>query len=160
MAYTIPADMQKRLDEIVARYPERQAALLPALHVVHEAQNYHLTFDAMDAVADFLGLPRSSVYEVATFYTMYNLQPVGKCRLAVCTTVSCALRGAYGVVGHLEKKLGIKLGETTPDKRFTLTEVECLASCGTAPMMQVNDDYVEDLTPQKLDEIVAKHSRG
>lgn len=160
MAYTISADIKKRLDELVARYPESRAALLPVLHVVHEAGGFHLTFEAMDAVAEYLKLPHSSVYEVATFYTMYNLQPQGKCRLQVCTTLSCALRGAYGAVGYLEHKLGIKVGETTADKRFTLTEVECLASCGTAPMMAVNEDYVEDLTPKKLDEIIAKFSKG
>jgi len=156
MAYTISPEVKKALDDLVARYPEKQAALLPALHVVHESLGHQLTFAAMDAVADHLGLPRSIVYEVATFYTMYNLQPVGKCRLQVCTTVSCAMAGAYGVVAYLENKLGIKVGETTADKKFTLTEVECLASCGTAPMMAVNDDYVELLTPKKLDEIVAK----
>jgi NADH-quinone oxidoreductase subunit E len=160
MAYTIPGPLKHQIDEIVARYPEKQAALLPVLHLVHEHNGYHLTFEAMDAVAEVLGLPHSSVYEVATFYTMYNLKPVGRCRLQVCTTVSCALMGAYDVVAHLEKKLGIKLGETTPDKKFSLGEVECLASCGTAPMMMVNDDYVENLSPKMLDELIAKHSKG
>ena len=160
MAYTISADIKKQLDELVARYPEKQAALLPVLHVVHESLGYQLTFEAMDAVADHLGLPRSSVYEVATFYTMYNLQPIGKCRLQVCTTVSCAMAGAYGVVAYLENKLGIKVGETTADKKFTLTEAECLASCGTAPIMAVNDDYLENLTPKKLDDVLATFGKG
>ena len=157
MAYTIPAQLKSQIDDLVARYPEKQAALLPVLHVVHEANGRHLTFEAMDAVATVLSVPHSAVYEVATVYTMYNLRPVGRCHLQVCTTLSCAMMGAYDVVLHLEKKLGVQVGETTADKKFTLTEVECLASCGTGPMMQVNDDYIENLTPQKLDEILARH---
>jgi len=159
MAFAISAQLKSRLDEIVARYPDRQAALLPVLNTVHEACGNQLPLEAMDAVADYLGIAPTFVYEAVTFYTMYNKQPVGRCHLQVCTNISCALRGADRVAEYLEKKLGVRIGETTADRRFTLTEVECLASCGTAPMMQVNEDYVENLTREKLDEVIARFSK-
>ena len=108
----------------------------------------------MDYVASILRLKPIEVYEVASFYSMYNLRPVGKCLLEVCRTGPCGIRGADDIVEYLENKLGIKDGETTPDGMFTLKTVECLASCGTAPMMQVGDHYIEDLTCEKLDGIL------
>jgi len=101
-----------------------------------------------------MNIPMAEVYEVATFYSMYNLKPVGRHQINVCTNISCMLRGSGGIVAHLEGKLGIKLGETTPDGRFTLKEVECLAACGGAPMMQIGGKYHEDLTPARVDEIL------
>ena len=108
----------------------------------------------MDYVASILSIQPIEVYEVATFYSMFNTEPVGKCLIEVCRTSPCWLRGAEDIVQHLEKKLNIKDGETTPDGMFTLKTVECLASCGTAPMMQVGDHYMEDLTIEKLDGIL------
>jgi NADH-quinone oxidoreductase subunit E len=159
MAFALSAQLRSQLDEIVARYAERQAAMLPVLHVVQRACGNQLSLDAMDAVADYLQVPPTRVYEAVTFYTMFHTQPVGRCHLQVCTNPSCALRGADRVVAYLEEKLGIRVGETTPDRKFTLSEVECLASCGTAPVMQVNEEYVENLTREKIDEIVARYSK-
>jgi len=159
MAFALTAQLRSRLDEIVARYPTRQAALLPVLHVVQEASGKQLHLEAMDAVAEYLDIAPTFVYEAVTFYTLFHTQPIGRCHLQVCTNVSCALLGAEKVLEYLETRLGIDSGETTGDRRFTLSEVECLASCGTAPMMQVNDDYVENLTREKLEDVIARYSR-
>jgi NADH-quinone oxidoreductase subunit E len=110
----------------------------------------------MDYVASLLSIKPIEVYEVASFYSMYNLEPVGKCLLEVCQTGPCWLRGADDIVAHLEKKLGIKNGETTADGMFSLKTVECLGSCGTAPMLQCGAEYYEDLTPEKVDALVDK----
>jgi NADH-quinone oxidoreductase subunit E len=110
----------------------------------------------MDAVAEYLNMPAISVYEVATFYSMYELAPVGRHKICVCTNISCMLCGSDEIVAHLENTLGIRLGETTPDKRFTLKEVECLGACCGAPMFQIGHTYYENLTPAKVDEILAK----
>ncbi len=144
------------VQKIIKRYPEskQKSALLPVLHVAQAEFGGWLSPDTMDYVAEILSLNPIEVYEVASFYTMYNLRPVGKCVLEVCRTGPCMIRGADDIVEYLENKLGIKDGETTPDGMFTLRTVECLASCGTAPMMQVGDHYMEDLTPEKLDGIL------
>lgn len=133
--------------EILARYPQQQAALLPTLWLAQREFGW-LSEEALAYVADLMHLPAARVAGVASFYTMYNKQPVGKYHLQVCRTLSCALRGATDITGCIERHLGIHVGETTPDGTFTLTEVECLASCGTAPMLQLNDDYIENLTPE------------
>jgi NADH-quinone oxidoreductase subunit E len=159
MAFALSAQLKSRLDEIVARYPERQAALLPVLNVVQQACGNQLPLEAMDAVAEYLGVAPTYIYEAVTFYTLYNTQPVGRCHLQVCTNLSCSLLGAERVVEYLSEKLGIGVGETTADRKFTLVEVECLASCGTAPMMQVNDEYVENLTREKIDQVIARYSK-
>ena len=109
----------------------------------------------MDYVAELLGMRPIQVYEVASFYSMYDLKPIGKHKVSVCTNISCMLCGSDAIVKHLELRLGVKLGETTPDKKFTLKEVECLAACGGAPMFQIGKTYYENLTPQKVDEILA-----
>lgn len=142
------------MDEIdywIAKYPatEKQSAVMRALMVVQEEQGY-LTPELMDAVADYLDMPAIAVYEVSTFYTMYEHKPVGRHLINVCTNISCKLCGSSKVVKHLEKKLNIKLGETTPDGKYTLRSVECLGACVNAPMMQVDKDYHENLTPEKL----------
>jgi NADH-quinone oxidoreductase subunit E len=145
--------------EIVARYPQRQAALLPTLWLAQQEFGW-LSEEALAYVAELMELPAARVAGVASFYTMYHKQPVGRHHLQVCRTLSCALRGAADITACIEKRLGIKVGETTPDGKFTLDEVECLASCGTAPMLQLNDDYVEDLTVEKtlalIDELEKK----
>jgi NADH-quinone oxidoreductase subunit E len=109
----------------------------------------------MDAVAAYLGMPKIAVYEVATFYTLFDLQPVGKHKISVCTNISCMLNGSDQIVDYLQKKLDVKLGETTKDGKFTVRSVECLAACGGAPMMQIGREYHENLTPEKIDNILA-----
>ena len=131
--------------EITGRYPRARSALLPLLYLVQAEEGY-VTDAGMAFCAEVLGITSTEVRGVASFYTMYYKRPVGKYHVQVCRTLSCALRGAGDVTACLEKRLGIKLGETTADGKFTLSEVECLASCGTAPMLQLNDDYVENLT--------------
>lgn len=147
------------IDEWIAKYPaeEKQSAVMEALMVV-QGENGYLTSAAMDAVADYLNMPAISVYEVASFYSMYELQPVGRHSVNVCTNISCKLRDSAAVVDHLEKKLDIKLGGTTKDGRFTLRAVECLGACVNAPMMQVDKDYHEKLTPEKIDAALEQYS--
>ena len=140
-------------DDLLKKYPDTQAALLPVLHLAQREFGY-VSREVMDYVASLLKLPPSEVYGVATFYTMYNKKPVGRYFIQVCKNISCSMLGAEDIVKHLEKKLGIRTGETTKDNMFTLTTVECLGSCGTAPMMQINDDYYENLTAEKVDEIL------
>jgi NADH-quinone oxidoreductase E subunit len=143
----------KRLDTIISRYPHKQAALLPALYIAQEQEGY-ITQEMMKFIADYLGIPFGHVLGVVTFYTMFYDKPQGKYHIQVCTNISCQLLGSNRILGHLEKRCGIRPGESTPDMKFTLSEVECLGSCGTAPVMQVNNDYFENLTPQKIDNII------
>ena len=146
-----------KIEEIVARYPEEQSksALMPVLHLAQAEFGGWLSVPVMDYVASVLNLQPIEVYEVATFYTMFQLQPTGKYVLQVCHTGPCCLVGAEAIIAHLEIKLGIKVGETTPDGLFTLKVVDCLASCGTAPVMQMGRRYYERLTPAVLDEMIA-----
>ncbi len=150
-------DSRAGIDRWIAKYPpdQKQAAVMGALNIVQAQNGGWLTIDHMDAVAAYLEMPPIAVYEVATFYTMYDLKPVGRHKLYVCTNISCMLCGSSVIVEHLEKKLGIKLGETTPDGKFTVKEAECLAACGGAPMFMLDDDYYENLTPEKVDQILA-----
>ncbi|MCK5522010.1 MAG: NADH-quinone oxidoreductase subunit NuoE [Thiomargarita sp.] len=144
------------IDRWLTKYPtdQKQSAVMGALMVVQEDNGGWLSTELMDAVADYLEMSPIAVYEVATFYSMYELKPVGEHKICVCTNVSCMLRGSEDIVTHLEKKLGIQFGETTSDKKFTLKEVECLGACGGAPMMQIGQEYHENLTPEKVDEIL------
>jgi NADH-quinone oxidoreductase E subunit len=146
-------DLKERIEKIAQKYPQRRSALLPALFLAQEKYGY-LTKEAMEEVAAILDLHPVQVYEVATFYTMFNKKPVGKFHVQVCGNVSCSLLGAETIIDCLKTKLGINVGETTEDKLFTLTKVECLGSCGTAPMMQINDTYYENLTEEKVDTIL------
>jgi NADH-quinone oxidoreductase subunit E len=150
------------VQKIIKRYPEgrQKSALLPILHLAQAEFGGWLSPETMDYVASILDLPSIEVYEVASFYSMYNLRPVGKCVLEVCRTGPCMLRGSDDIVEYLENKLGIKEGETTPDGMFTLKTVECLASCGTAPMMQVGERYIENLSEEKLDKVLEELRRG
>lgn len=149
-------EIRARIDRWTAKYPaeQKQSACMAALRIVQEVHGW-LTTELMDAVADYLEMEPISVYEVATFYSMYDLKPTGRHKLAVCTNVSCMLCGSSEIMKYLEEKLDIKRGETTPDGRFTLKEVECLAACAGAPMMQVGKVYYENLTPAKIDAILA-----
>jgi NADH-quinone oxidoreductase subunit E len=141
---------------IIKRYPEgkQKSALLPLLHLAQMEFDGWLSAPAMDYVASLLKIQPIEVYEVASFYTMFNLKPVGKCLIEVCRTGPCWLLGAEDIVKHIEKKLNIKEGETTPDGMFTLKTVECLAACGTAPIIQVGETYHENMTCEKVDEML------
>ena len=147
-----------RVEELKKRYPKPQAALLQVLWIAQEQFGW-ISEEVIRYVAELLGLPYNHVLGVVTFYTMFNRKPVGKYHVQVCANVSCMLLGSDNIVEHLEKKLGVKTGETTPDKMFTLSEVECLGSCGTAPMMQVNDDYYENLTSEKIDSLIEEFKK-
>jgi len=145
---------QKEIDDIISRYPVRRSALLPLLYLA-QREDGHVTEAAMKEIAQILKLTPPQVYETITFYTMLNLKPVGKFHIQVCKSLMCALVGSDQLVGWFHGKLGIKPGETTPDKLFTLSVVECLGACGTGPMMQINEDYYERLTEQKVDQILS-----
>ncbi len=151
-----------RAKTIIAKYPEgRQAsAVIPLLDIAQRQCGNWLPCAAMDHVSEMLGMPRIRVYEVATFYTMFNLKPVGEHFVQICTTTPCWLRGSDEIVAACERKLGIHLGETTADGRFTVIEVECLGACVNAPMMQVGDDYYEDLTAERTEAILDALVRG
>ena len=152
----ISKESREDIDRWIAKYPpeQRQSAVMAALRIVQDQNGGYLTTELMDAVAEYLDMPRIAVYEVATFYSMYELKPVGRHKICVCTNISCMLRGSDTIVNHLEKRLGIKMGETTADDRVTLKEVECLGACVGAPMMQIGDSYYENLTPEMIDKIL------
>lgn len=154
----LSAEVKEKIEYWLAKYPadQRRSAVIPALHVIQDANKGYLTNELMDALADYLGITKIEVYEVATFYSMYELKPVGRNLIAVCTNLSCMLCGCNKIVDHLQKKLGIGFGESTPDGKFYLKEVECLAACAGAPMMQVNKQYHENLTPEKVDQILSE----
>ena len=145
----------KKIDELRKRYPTSKALVLPALWMAQQQFGW-ISPETMKYVAGLLDLPVHHVYGVVTFYTMFNTKPVGKYHLQVCTNVSCMLRGGEELAEHVCSRLGVKLGENTADQKFTVTEVECLGSCGTAPMMQVNDDYFENLTNDKVDKLLSE----
>ena len=146
-------EFEKKVDELVARYPQPKAALLPVLWAVQRMQGW-VGLASEEWVGRRLGLSAAHVHGAVTFYTLYKQRPSGKYHIQVCTTLSCMLRGCDELVGHLGKKLGIRPGETTPDGRYSLVCVECLGSCDTAPMFQLNDDYHESLTPEAVDRLL------
>lgn len=145
----------QRIEELKKRYQHPQAVILEALWLWQDEHGW-ISEDGMKFVALKLDVPYHHVYGVVTFYTMYNTKPVGKHKIEVCTNVSCILRNSERIVEHIEQSLGIKVGETTPDKRFTLVEAECLGACGYAPMMQVGDEYYENLDERKVDKILSE----
>jgi NADH-quinone oxidoreductase subunit E len=159
MPFALSADRERQLDTIVTRYPTKMAACLAALHLCQE-QNGYVSDDAMLYVAHRLDVPPAHVKGVVTFYTLFNQKPVGKHQVWVCRTLPCALRGADDLVKHCEKRLGIHAGETTTDGTVTLRTAECLASCGTAPVMQVDKEYFENLTFEKVDELLDRLRRS
>ncbi|MDA8360628.1 MAG: NADH-quinone oxidoreductase subunit NuoE [Gammaproteobacteria bacterium] len=150
-------ESRARIDQEIAKYPpeQRQSAVIAALHIAQDEHGW-LSVPLMDYVAGLLAMRPIQVYEVASFYTMYDLKPVGRHKISLCTNISCLLRGSDDIAGHLKKRLGIGFGETTPDGRFTLKEVECLAACGGAPMFLIDKTYYENLTPARVDEILDK----
>src|ERR687896_262667 len=153
MALAFSQEAYKKFEEIIARYPKKEAAMLPVLYLAQQEFG-HIGPEAIDYVAQLMGQSPARVYGVVSFYTMFNMKPIGRHHIQVCRTLSCALGGAEKITGFIKKKLALEVGQTTADGRFTLSEVECLASCGTAPMMQINDDYYENLTEEKISEIL------
>ena len=147
--------LRNKIKAIAQRYPEQRSALMPALYLAQEQYGY-LTREALEEVAATLDLSLIRVYEVATFYTMFHTEPVGKYHLQLCTNVSCMLLEAETLLAYLEQKLGIKAGQTSADGLFSLAIVECLGACGTAPVMQINGDYHEDLTIEGLDRLLGE----
>jgi NADH-quinone oxidoreductase subunit E len=157
MSVELSAHVREEIDHWVAKFPpdRKRSAVISALHAVQHENKGFLTTELMDAVADYLGLPNILVYEVASFYSMFEVKPVGRHHISVCTNISCMLRGSQEVVDHVEKKLGIKTGESTPDGRIYLKrEEECLAACTGAPMMMVDHVFYENLTPTSIDKIL------
>lgn len=150
-------ETRAEIEHWLAKYPadRRQSALLAALRAAQHQNHGYLTTELMDAVAAYLGIPEIAAYEVATFYSMFETKPVGRHSISVCTNISCWLMGSDRIVEHLEGRLGIKTGESTPDGKFFLKcEEECLAACDGGPMMQVDHVYYERLTPEKVDAIL------
>ena len=153
----LTAESRRQIDGWIAKYPpeQKKSAVLSALQIAQQQNGGWVTSELMDAVADYLDMQPVEVYEVSTFYSMIEIAPVGRNMVALCTNLSCVLCGAETIVEHVEKKLGIKLGETTPDGRITLKlEEECLAACAGGPMMTVNGHYKENLTPETVDRIL------
>lgn len=159
MPFALSPERDRELSEILTRYPTKMAACIPALHLCQDQHGW-IDDEVVDFVSRRLDLPPSHVKGVVTFYTLFNQHPVGKHQVWVCRTLPCALRGAGDVLARCEKKLGIKPGETTPDGKVTLRTAECLASCGTAPMMQVDKDYYENLTVEQVDAILDALTTG
>ena len=158
MAIEFSPAAKAKFAQTLTRYPIKRAAIMPTLWLAQEEFGW-LSDEVMAYVADLLELPPAFVASVASFYTMYYRRPMGRHHVQVCTNLSCVLRGADEIVDCLRTRLGIDLGETTADRRFSLSEVECLGSCGTAPMMQINDDFCENLTPERTLEIVERLAR-
>ena len=157
MSVELSAHVREEIDHWVAKFPpdRKRSAVISALHAVQHENRGFLTIELMDAVAAYLGLPNILVYEVASFYSMFETKPVGRHHISVCTNISCMLRGSQEVVDHVEQKLGIKTGESTPDGRIYLKrEEECLAACTGAPMMMVDHVFYENLTPAAIDKIL------
>lgn len=152
----LSAAIIKDIDKVLAKFPanQRQSAVISALMIVQKSNKGWLTTELMDLVAEYIGMPKIAVYEVASFYTLFDLQPVGRHKIYVCTNISCMLKGSDTIVEHLRSKLNINFNETTADRKFTLKSAECLGACGGAPMMQLDNTYHENLTPEKLDQIL------
>jgi NADH-quinone oxidoreductase subunit E len=149
------------IDRWIAKYPQPQSAVMAALMIAQKQNGGHLSIDLMDAIATYLDMPPIAVYEVASFYSMYEHQPVGKYKICVCTNISCMLNGSDQVVEQLKNKIGVRaFREISADGLFSLKEVECLGACVNAPVMQIDDQYYENLTPEKIDAILAELKSG
>ncbi|OPZ70294.1 MAG: NADH-quinone oxidoreductase subunit 2 [bacterium ADurb.Bin478] len=154
MAISFSAQALEAFHQLIAPYPEKSAALIPVLHLAKREFNA-MTPEVMSYVAGLLDVAPTRVMDVVSFYTLFPREQEGRYVIQVCATLSCSLMGAETILDYLQKKLQIGIGETTADRRFTLKKVECLGSCGTAPVMQINDDYYENLTPARIDEILS-----
>ncbi|GAB4227634.1 MAG: NADH-quinone oxidoreductase subunit NuoE [Deltaproteobacteria bacterium] len=153
MSVSFSESARAEFERLLTRYPDKEAVILPALHLA-QREFGHVSDEAIIYVAGLLGVSPARIEGVATFYTMYHRKPVGKYHVQICRNIACSLLGAEHLIEHVSMKLGVKPGETTPDGKFTLSLVECLGSCGTAPVMQVNDDYHENLTESSIDAIL------
>ena len=153
MSFSLSKEREQQLRETVKRYPNARAAVLPALWLVKEEKGY-VSDEAVEYVAKALDLPVSDVFGTLTFYTIFNRREVGKSHIQICRNICCWLRGSEDIFKYISAKLGISAGETTEDKKFTLSTVECLGACGGAPVIQINDDYYEEMTTDKVDEIL------
>ncbi len=153
MSPALTEQTKKKIEEIVSRYARKEAALLPVLHLVQHEMGF-ISSQEEKLVADLLGIRPIKVKEVVTFYTMINQEPVGQYHIQVCSNISCSLLGSGSLIEHLKSKLGIEVGETTQDKRFTLSTVECLGACEQAPCMMINFDYYGNLDKEKIDKIL------
>lgn len=153
MSFKFSDENLKKIEKLKKRYPKPQALSLPLLWIVQYQEGY-ISIDAINEIAKECESFPMDIYRVATFYTMFNLKPIGKYHIQLCKTLSCKLCGKDDILKYIKSTLGIESGETTKDNMFTLSEVECLGSCGTAPMMQINDDYYENLTDEKVDTIL------
>jgi NADH-quinone oxidoreductase subunit E len=159
IAGALSEHVRAEIDHWLAKFPpdRRRSAVIAALHAVQH-EHGHLSQEHMDAVAAYLGLPPIQVYEVASFYSMFETRPVGRHSISVCTNISCMLRGGEELLAHVERRLGVKVGESTPDGRFYLKrEEECLAACTGAPMIMVDHVYYENLTPEAVDRVLEEH---
>ncbi|MBM5783159.1 MAG: NADH-quinone oxidoreductase subunit NuoE [Pelagibacterales bacterium] len=156
MTFEFNTENQKKVTEILAKYPQdrQKSAVMPLLDLAQRQNNNWISKDVISCISNILKMPEIKVYEVATFYTMYNLKPVGKYLLQFCKTTPCMLRGIDKIIHDCEEKLGIKMDETTLDGLFTLKEVECLGACVNAPVVQINDDFAEDLTSENFQQIL------
>jgi NADH-quinone oxidoreductase subunit E len=153
----IQGDVKTRIDRWIANYPEenRKSALMPALRIVQETSNGYLTTELMDQIAEYLQVRPIEVYEVATFYSMYQHKPVGRHQICLCTNLSCMLRGSDELLEHIKHKISVtNTGEVSPDGKFSVRKVECAGACGGAPMMWIGKDYHENLTEETIDEIL------
>lgn len=155
-APALPEHVRSAIDHWIAKYPsdQKQSAVMAALRIVQEDNGGHLTEELIGSVADYLEMPRIAVYEVATFYAMYEMKPVGRHKICVCNSISCMLNGSEGIIDYLKRKLGVDVGEVTPDGKFSIKEVECLGACIGAPMFMIGTRYYENLTPEKIDRIL------
>lgn len=153
MSFAFNEANEKKFQNLLKRYPKKEALSLPCLWMVQYQEGW-ISLEAMEFIAQKLDLSPMDIYSIASFYTMFNLQPIGKYHIQLCKTLSCMLCGSEELLKHLEKRLGIKSGESTKDKLFTITEVECLGNCAGAACMSLNDDYYSNLTPEILDEIL------
>lgn len=157
MSFSFTPDNLEKIEALKKRYPQPQALALPLLWMAQEQEEY-ITLDAIDVIAKTCDNAPMELYRVATFYTMFKLEPLGKHHIQLCKTLSCALCGKDEILNHIKNKIGIEVGETSEDGSFTLSQVECLGSCGTAPMMQINETNYENLTPEKIDQILEELS--
>jgi len=159
--YRLKDEIKREIQEIMKKYPDRNSVLLPALRVIQNNEGY-ISEDMIEGLAEFLGIPSANIKGVISFYTMFNRKPVGRFHIQVCRNLSCSLMGAEHIIESLKRKLGIEEGETTKDGLFTLSTVECLGSCGTAPVMMINDDYYENVSEEILDKLIRdlKHGKG
>ena len=153
MSFEFSEENEQKFQELLTKYPKKDSLMLPSLWMIQHQESW-ISPEAMEYLAKRLDTSPMNIYSVASFYTMFHLKPIGRYNIQVCKTLSCMLRGSEDIKKHIENRLGIKAGESTKDMKFTITEVECLGSCGTAPCVCINDDYIQNTTPAIIDEII------